>query len=169
MMMDANDWQQVNEALRDALGTSTAPDAGTVDAFLSTAMKAVRDGRTWPEGLTDHVLRLWVMQQQKQLAKQNATVLIDYRGRKITKSKLVGNRKRSENGATYHQQSLIHEMTWAEIDAYERMIRGQMKGLGANLEMVQMLRPLQERFPDSDGPAEALKALGMTFEQWMAQ
>lgn len=166
--MDHESRREINELLSEALNGSRTPDAGSVQRFVAAVDSADRAGRSWPDDLRDEALREWALIRQKQIAKEESRVLIDYKGRRVSKPSRVGRQVVNGDGTKTFQQSLITVMSWDEIDAWARMIATQVDGLRANLAMVAKLRQLQERFPDSEGPAEAVAALGMTVEQWLA-
>lgn len=167
-MINDNDRREINEALSDALNGSRTPDGNSVQRFIAAVQAADMAGRSWPDDLREEVLRHWAFNRQKQIAKEESRVLIDYQGRKHHKATRVGKKVTTDEGATYYQQSLITAWSWDEIDEWARMVTTQINGLRENLAMVAKLRKLHDQFPESDGPAEAAAALGMTVEEWLA-
>ncbi len=160
--------QEIDDLLSEALNGSRTADDASAQRFLGQVAKADRAGRDWPDKLRELALWEWARDRQKDIAKRESVVMIDHNGRKVGKATRVGKRVKRVDGTKSFQQSLISDMSWTELFDWGSLIAAQMEGLRPNLTIVQRLRSLYEQMPDTAGPAEACKRLGVTVEDYLA-
>lgn len=144
------------------------PDDDAVKRALAAMDKARAQGESWPDHIADTATWQYVRNSIKSLAKRRSLVTIKYNERRVGKSTVIGKRVQRDNGTFGYQQELISTCTWQELRVWLSEILSQIDGLKANVTMAALLLELEEAVPESKGPADAAKSLGMTVESYLA-
>jgi hypothetical protein len=101
-------------------------------------------------------------------SKSESIALVAYNGSHIEKTMRVGARRRRLDGSMESQQVLYHEMTWAELRIHLDAINKLIGSLDVRAHAANALLALEQQFPNSVGPEDACRQLGMTVEEFLA-
>lgn len=104
----------------------------------------------------------------KSQMKAESVALVSHDGRVIAKATRVGTKRRNDDGSEGWQQSLLHDMSWSQVEQWLDTTIRQIGALFVNRGMAERLLDLREQFPDSVGPADACARLGTSVDAYLA-
>jgi hypothetical protein len=101
-------------------------------------------------------------------SKSESIALVAYNGSHVEKTMRVGVKRRRLDGSLEHQQALYEEMTWAELRVHLDAIEKLLGSLDVRAHAASALLALEQQFPNSIGPEDACRQLGMTVKEFLA-
>lgn len=162
-----NEWHtMMDEALDD-------PSASTNTARAELLFEKLRDAeqahRPWAQKIIrDCVIRGLARCLSQRNDARNRVLVALPRGRSVERKARRGVRVAAPDGRTVHQQKLIHDLTWDEVEALHADLSRQLGSLSDSRTMIAGLRKLKVQCPDSTGPGDAARRLDTTLEQFLA-
>lgn len=104
----------------------------------------------------------------KNAMKAESVALVSHDGQVIAKATRVGTKRRNDDGTEGWQQSLLHDMSWSQVEQWLDQTIRQIGALFVNRGMAERLLDLRDQFPDSVGPADACARLGVSVDAFLA-
>ena len=169
---DAESQGEYEKALRDALEPSSAVDHLTVERFVRILEDAVQAQRPWAQLVLDCAkrqgLNAILREELVGFTRAEDAALFAYQGDVVSISMRHGRRRRDqETSRMFWQQALFEDFSWAELAEWLAMINSQIGAALINQEVGERLMGLRAKFPETYGPADACKRLGVTIAEYL--
>jgi hypothetical protein len=162
---DREEWA---EALEEAWlsGETTEERIDALEGILHDALQA---RRYWARDVERECLRAGLNREVVAWGKSRQPMIsITYKGRVISKPRRRGVAVRDGSGIVTHQQALWEEMTWDQLDQVYANRLQQAQTLGDELRVIERIRALRTRHPQTASVAEALLTEGVSLDEWLA-
>ena len=140
-----------------------------IDAFLSMLRDAIQSHRPWAFEVEDEALRRGANALLNRWNKRSNQVAVSYRGKVISKPRVIGARRTDEAGNAYSTQSLFDFMSWDELRQKKNEYLVQLGAYTANVALIDRLLALYELAPSATNAADAATSIGTTVEAWIGQ
>lgn len=138
------------------------------DHFLRLVLDADQAGRVWAADLLRQFHEQGAQRELKSWGKANEPVVaLAYDGRILSTTRLIGVRRRAEDGSSVSAQTLFDLLTWEEI---ETKIGEYLRQVSAYRDLIAIgtrLLELRDLAPGASTPAEAADKLGTTVDAWL--
>ena len=139
------------------------------EKLLSILAEKAMLGVGWIDETLKHLALHGAQRELKRRHKVASTVLVPFDTAVAIRSMRVGTRSNRSDGSSGFQQRLFEEMSWGEVREHAAMLQGQLRQLGMTISLDRRLLALEERYPDTVGPADACARLGVTVQQFLEQ
>lgn len=125
-------------------------------------------GTPWSAAVLDDAQADGLWAAFKAQMKAESRTLVSHDGQLVGKALRVGAKRRRDDGTEAWQQSLLHDMSWAQVEAWLDQTIRQVSALLVNQGIAERLLDLRDRFPESHGPADACAAIGTSLDAYLA-
>lgn len=148
------------DGVLDDLDTRHGSRAGAgADALAETVDHAATAGEIWAQAKVCEWMRDAARRDLNRRARERDRVTVSYQGAVVALGHRRGTRTRNaDSGEVVHQQRLMEDLTWAELDGRERDAVRQIRALAADAAAMRQLRRLHAAHPETSTVGEALAA-----------
>jgi len=156
-------------ALLDAALAAARDSSGRIDALVDGLRAARAQRRPWVKHADADLIRHGAARVMSLWAQRVRHVEVATKtGRVLTKAAVRGVIERDEDsGERWIAQSLVVTWTWDQLREKRRDALKVIRSYGDDVAMYDAYLALAERAPGAASPQEALKALGITEEEWL--
>lgn len=161
--------EEYDALINDCLNGDRIVNHDKVLRFKRGLEDAVQAHRPWARDLQDSAMIDGLRKILKARAKAESVILVDYRGNLIAKATRIGRRTKSTNGSTTHDQALITDFTWEQLEEWLYGIQSQIKSLLVNVDVANRLKELRKEYPETTTVNEALLLAGKSLNEYLGR
>lgn len=139
------------------------------EAVMADLRSAEQAGRSWATMMLDSAAEAGLATRAKRWLKTKFVVPVTEGDVIATRAAIYSVRKQGGSGETFHQPTLMRDLSRGELSELMEMDRAQIASARLNLRTHQRLLDLLDAWPTADTVGEALDLAGLTLDGYLGQ